>query len=118
VSIGNYYIDPVALRELEGIMVDARQQGQTLVIFYPPIPQPVLAVRSIEFAHYRATINALLSADDIVLDFNSARYESLRTDPHNFVDAVHLSKTGANFVVSELSKLLEQTDVERNTALH
>lgn len=113
-SVGNYYIDPVALTELEGIIAAARQGSQRLLVFYPPIPAAVLAVRGTEFARYRDTINALLDPSDTLVDFNDASYASMRGDDGNFADAVHLSSAGARLVISELGKVAA-TDEPRMT---
>jgi len=103
-SFGNYYIDPVALAELKDVMADARRHSERMVVFYPPIPAPVLAVRSGEFRRYRDVISSLTEPSDIIVDFNRPEYDGIRTDYHNFDDAVHLSHAGATFVMSELSK--------------
>jgi hypothetical protein len=107
-TVGNYYIDPVALADLKDVIATARRHSRQLVIVYPPVPEPVLALRAAEYARYRDTINALLYPQDLVVDFNGAGYEGIRTNPANFVDAVHLSKAGAAVVVSEVSKLVDE----------
>jgi len=116
--IGNYHIDPIALAELRDIIIVARNQSQQLVIFYPPMPAQVRAVCSADFAHYRETISSLLDSEDVVVDFNDSKYESLRDDPQNFTDAVHLSRTGATLVMVELKKVVEQHDGNRSAMLH
>jgi hypothetical protein len=104
-SVGNYSIDPAALKELEGIVAEARRGSQRLLVFYPPIPAAVLTVRGAEFARYRDTINALVRPGDTLVDFNDPSYAAMRSDEGNFVDAVHLSGTGARLVIAELGKV-------------
>jgi hypothetical protein len=110
-SVGNYYIDPVALAGLDRVLGIARRGSQRLVVFYPPVPAPVLAVRSAEFARYRQTVSALLHPGDLLVDFNDTSHEGLRSDLRNFEDAVHLSKSGAALVMSELSRAVAARDV-------
>jgi hypothetical protein len=103
-SLGNYYIDPVALAELEGILTAARRHSGRMLVFYPPIPAPVLAVVGAQFASYRDRISGLLDPSDILVDFNDGSYAGMRSDYRNFIDGVHLSTTGARLVISELSQ--------------
>jgi hypothetical protein len=116
-SVGNYYVDPVALTELKDLIANARSHSQRFVVFYPPIPASVLSVRSMEFRHYRDIINGLTEPTDIVVDFNSPKYEDLRADYRNFADAVHLSNMGATVVVSELSEVVAQLEASRTSLL-
>lgn len=116
-SVGNYYIDPVALSDLNSVLRIARQHSRELVVVYPPVPSQVLALRSAEYSKYCDTINSLLQPSDIVLDFNGSSYESMRENPANFVDAVHLSRTGAAAVVSALGKLLETSPLVNTASL-
>lgn len=109
-AVGNYNIDPNALQRLKRVIATARQRSGRLLIFYPPIPAPVLAVRGEQLTHYRDTINALLEPTDTVVDFNSPEYAGFRSNPENFIDAVHLSATGAGFVLRELGRIVAQPE--------
>jgi hypothetical protein len=115
--IGNYTIDPIALAQLQELISVARNHSQQLVVFYPPIPAPILAVRSEEFARYRDTINGLTKPCDIVVDFNSPEYEWMRTDYRNFIDGVHLSPAGATALMSELVKIVGRPDGVKRASL-
>jgi hypothetical protein len=115
-SFGNYYVDPVALTELKDLIANARSHSQRLVVFYPPIPAPVLAVRSTEFSRYRDIISGVTESSDLIVDFNRPEYEGLRIDYHNFVDPVHLSKAGATVVMSELSKVVARLDMVKRAS--
>jgi len=109
-SVGNYSIDPVALAGLDGILSKARRRSQRMLVFYPPVPAPVFAIRSAEFARYRATVSSLLRPGDAVVDFNDPSHADLRSDLRNFEDAVHLSKSGAASVMCELSRTVAALD--------
>jgi hypothetical protein len=117
-SVGNYDIDPVALTELKGVIANARSHSGQLVAFFPPLPARVLAVCSAKFRRYRDTINDLLAPGDIVVDFNNPEYEQVRSDYHNFADAVHLSKTGSTVVMSQLGKAIPRGDVVSRASLN
>ena len=113
---GNYTIDPVALSELKGILAAARRHSRRILVFHPPLPAAVLAVRTAQFEHYRDTINALLQPGDLLVDFNGPQYAEMRADYGNFVDAVHLSHAGASQVSSELGKALATNAAGAQTA--
>lgn len=117
-AIGNYYIDPVALAELGDIVDLARRHSEKFVIFYPPTPAPVLYACAPEYERYRETINGLTQPGDIVVDFNGPGYERFRDDFANFIDGVHLSSTGANAVMLELGKIVQQSNSERRASFH
>ncbi len=116
-SVGNYAIDPVALAGLDNILTTARRRSRRMLVFYPPVPEPVFAIRSAAFAGYRRTIESLLRPGDAVVDFNDSSHAGLRADLQNFEDAVHLSKSGAASVMSELSKTVAALDAARPVRL-
>jgi hypothetical protein len=116
-SVGNYQIDPIAFADLGDLIRTARNRSDRLVIFYPPIPAPILAIRSKEFMEYTGTMNQLVDPKDVVVDFNAPEYENMRADYRNFVDAVHLSSRGAQQLMRELSKAIGSAD-DRRASLH
>ena len=103
---GNYTIDPVAFAELRDILAAARRHSRRMLVFHPPLPAPVLAARTAQYERYRDTVNALLRPGDLLVDFNGPQYAEMRADFGNFVDAVHLSRTGASQVSDKLGKAL------------
>lgn len=103
-AVGNYSIDPVAFQQLGEVIQLARRGSDRVVIMYPPLPQPILRACSKQLAAYQQKIARLVAPTDLVVDFNSPAYESFRSDPRNFVDAVHLSKVGAKIIMSDLSE--------------
>ena len=103
---GNYSIDPVALSELKEILGAARRHSRRVLVFHPPLPAAVLAVRAAQFEHYRDTVNALLEPSDLLVDFNGPQYADMRADYGNFVDAVHLSHAGARPGAVRIGKAL------------
>jgi hypothetical protein len=116
-SVGNYHIDPVALAGLDQVLTTARRRSQRLLVFYPPVPAPVLAVRSAEIARYRDTIDSVLHPGDMLVDFNDPKYASLRSDYTNFLDAVHPSESGVALIMSELSRTVAELDAARPAVL-
>lgn len=113
---GSYTIDPVALSELREILASARRHSRRMLVFHPPLPAAVLAVRTAQFEHYRDTIDALLQPGDLLVDFNGPQYAEMRADYRNFVDAAHLSHAGAGQVSSELGKALAASETGAQTA--
>jgi hypothetical protein len=106
----NYDIDPIAFQELKDTLAEARRPGRRIVIYYPPVPAPILTVRSEQLSRYRAAIGAILLPTDIVVDFNTPTYGSFRLDLRNYDDHAHLSKAGAAMVVAELDRVLARSD--------
>jgi hypothetical protein len=117
-SVGNYYVDPVALSDLKEAITTARMHSDRLVILYPPVPEPVLEVRSSEYARYRDAIQGLLDPHDIVVDFNDSDHVSYRHDLRNFIDAVHLSTRGSAAVMAELNRIVGQSQLEASNHAH
>jgi hypothetical protein len=109
-SVGNYHIDATALAQLRDSIAAARSHSRRMLIFFPPTPETVLAAVSGDYSTYRDTILGILAPTDEVLDFNSPVYAQMRADPRNFVDAVHLSRTGARQVVMELGRATTEID--------
>lgn len=105
--VGNYHVDPVAFHDLQGVIGLARSHSRRLVVFYPPMPESILAVSSKGLSRYRDAMNTLLDSDTVMLDFNLPEYKQFRENPNNFIDAVHLSQQGAGFVISELQKAVD-----------
>jgi hypothetical protein len=103
-AVGNYRVDPVAFSDLREILRTARQHSERLLIFFPPTPALVLAVRQMEVEHYRETISTLLAPPDVVVDFNAPEYSSFRSEAGNFIDAVHMSQSGSSKIISELGR--------------
>jgi hypothetical protein len=111
-SVGNYRIDPIAFAELRNVVNTARIHSRRMLVFYPPVPAAVLALRSAEYAAYRDQVAALLEPTDLMVDFNLPKYAALRSDTRNFVDAAHMSGEGARRVVAELGRALEPSGGE------
>jgi hypothetical protein len=110
--IGNYDIDPIALSDLDAVLTLARSKSDRVVVYFPPNPERILAIRKAEYAGYRAKIDRLLRPGDIVVDFNTPEYESLRSDYENFEDGVHTSRTGARLIAEELDRVVSAGGVE------
>jgi hypothetical protein len=85
-------------------------RSRRLVVYFPPNPDRILAIRQAEYAQYRARIGSLLRATDIVVDFNTPAYAGMRGDYENFEDGVHPSRTGARLVVLELGRAVAVAD--------
>jgi hypothetical protein len=113
-AVGNYHVDRVALADLDRVIKLARKNSDRFIIFYPPIPADILALKSGELSRYTETINLLTEPGDVVVDFNSPQFAWIRENPSNFIDAVHLSKKGAALVLSELSRAVSEP--KRNIA--
>jgi len=106
--VGNYHIDPVALADLQSVIELGRSHSRQTVIFYPPMPEALLEASSADFSRYRESVSSLLDSNVMVVDFNGPEYASFRANTANFIDAVHLSQPGAEFVISELRRAVDR----------
>ena len=59
-----------------------------------PIYKPWYDLSKDGMAEYTASVKANMPAAAMI-DFNTPEYDSLRTDPTNYIDEVHLSPTGS-----------------------
>ncbi len=109
-AVENYQIDPVAFNELRNLLVEARRPWRRLVVYYPPVPAPILELRSDALARYHAAIQTILRPGDVVVDFNTPAYAAFRADSRNYIDYSHLSKRGAGFLVAQLDRAVATSD--------
>lgn len=97
-----YDIDPIGLENYESLLRVARSRSRRLVVYFPPIAQPILDLVEPRFRGYQTRIRGLLRSTDMVIDFNTAEFAALRRDPSNYKDYSHLSKKGADILMREL----------------
>lgn len=115
-TVENYAIDPVAYAELNRMLEEARRPGRRLLVYYPPVPAPILAARSGELAQFRARMEQLLRPGDVELDFNTPAYAGFRSDFRNYLDQSHLSRKGEAFIAAELSHVMAGPESPLQTA--
>lgn len=104
-------LDQTALSDLNEILEEARRRGVRIVAYYHPDPLKVFAAYTESYRQYQQKIKFLFREGDLVYDFNTPQYDGFRQDNTNYIDHAHLSVKGADFVVNELNRLLEQNQI-------
>ncbi len=87
--------DPVAVADYIALVQELQNAGTRIVYVVNPMYEPEFEYDRDEIQSYTAMMTKKLPAGPVI-DFLSADYASFRTNPHNFIDDVHLSSTGAN----------------------
>jgi hypothetical protein len=103
-----FTIDPVALKHYREMILKLQSQGATIFYVVPPIYEEFYQLHRADYETYSAAVRALLP-NAPVIDFTSSEYVSLRNDPSNFVDIMHLEPQGAQTFSALLSTFVSQT---------
>ena len=107
-SYSTIKIDPLAYKQLQQVINDARAEGFTISAFYYPIyhvwNKNQKKVGS--WQYYQAEMQKLFEPQDSIWDFNTSEYAYINSDSANYRDA-HLGKRGAGLVAKALSKLMK-----------
>lgn len=106
-------VDPNAMKQYRDLMAWARESGAHIVGVIPPVSASLWARQQNLYQAYYAQIIPLFRPDEPIVDFNSREFSSLRNDPANFPDGVHLSHAAAARVVDSLSQALETVRAAR-----
>jgi lysophospholipase L1-like esterase len=103
---GDFKIDDIAMQSYFRLIDKLHQRGIRILFVVPPTSTPLLTPKFKAFEHYQALITPHMAAGDLLLDFNSAEYASLRDDPENYTDGVHMRPTAARAVVAAIDREL------------
>lgn len=106
-------VDPAAIQEYRELLDRARATGANIVGVIPPVSAELWKRQRDAYQAYYAQILPLFHADEPVIDFNSSEFSSLRNDPANFPDGIHLSRAAAAQVVDALNEKLEAVSAAR-----
>jgi hypothetical protein len=99
-------IDPVAFSEYAELVARARFEGVTVIEVTPPIFYSRWRLAQSDFDGYYSRMATLFRKDDPSIDFNKPEFEGFRKRRENFSDGYHLSKTGADFIMSAVDGAL------------
>lgn len=95
-----------AFQELDELLRMARSRNVRVVAFYYPLPYKVFLANKTNQLIFQEKIGALFNRHEIACDFNSDDYLSFRQDYANYSDHGHLSVKGAEYICSELNRLI------------
>lgn len=104
----DFVVDQQAIDEYAELVRMAHAHGARVVGFTAPVYAPAYEAQRDAYEAYLARMRRLFSPDDLIIDFNAARYSAYTGDPATFVDGTHLSAKGAAYFSQELSRRIEQ----------
>jgi len=102
----NFTLAPGALDDLVRMLETAKHAGTRILLVYPPIYKARFDVERNDWERYWARVRPLFPADTLVIDFNSSRFDAMRSDISNFQDSGHLDRHCADQVVLEIARTL------------
>jgi hypothetical protein len=105
-SGGDFEIDDIAMQSYFRLIDKLHQRGINILFVVPPTSTPLLTPKLEAFERYQALITPHMTAGDLVLDLNSAEYASLRDNPENYTDGVHMRPAAARTVVAAIDRAL------------
>ena len=98
--------DPQAIEDYRALVQELQAHGVRVIYVTYPVSTPAYDFNRDALLAYRKHVPATLPPAPI-LDFNEPQYAWFRNDPANYIDEIHLSRTGAD----KLSDLI-------NTRMH
>jgi len=101
-------IDDDALRDLKGVVSNAKKHGLKVFAFYYPRPRELYLLNKQPYSAYQTIINSAFSPEDLVWDFNGEYYKEFTRDYKNYSDSGHLSDAGALFLLKEIRNQILQ----------
>ena len=103
-----FLINQNALDKLAHTIATVRLSGAKVYAYYYPHPEQVYSTSRYKYDLFRSRVSPMFRSDEVVIDFCSLKYKPFRENPANYVDAAHISRQGAAFIVQELNRELLQ----------
>jgi hypothetical protein len=106
----NVHVDPVGIADLKDIIATAHAHGVQVFAYFHPYSfwRMQTTIELGEFAKYRGQILTLFDRlRDEVWDMTASEYAPFTTDPACYTDG-HLSKAGANILLADIQRRLQQ----------
>jgi hypothetical protein len=102
-----FTIDSVALQHYRDMILTLRNEGTAIVYVVPPIYERFYNSHKSDYDAYTKSVLSMLPAAPLI-DFSIPEYVSLRNNPNNFVDIMHLEPQGAKAFSELLRDLVPQ----------
>ena len=100
-------VDKIALLELSKIIKKAKKKNIQIIAYHYPRPKRILEHNNYhqDYLLYKKTLdNLFTTTEDIVIDFNTPKYNYIRDNDAFYSDGLHLTKEGANKTLNVLNK--------------
>jgi hypothetical protein len=103
-----YRVDERSLADYGAMVANARASGARIVAVVPPVATEFWQLAGTAFQGYQRQLMPFFHEGDLVIDFNTPPYDSLRSDRANFPDGIHLTTSAADAFVRELARLVSR----------
>ncbi len=103
-----YPVDERSLAEYGQLVSSARAAGSRVVAVVPPVSAEHWVYAADAYRQYQRRILTFFHNDELLIDFNTPPYDTLRRDRRNFPDGVHLSNAAADTIVRELAQIVRK----------
>ncbi len=87
--------DPQAIEDYRALVEELQAHGVRVIYVVYPVYTPAFDFNRDALLAFRASLPATLPTAPI-LDLNAPEYKGFRDDPANYIDEIHLSRTGAD----------------------
>lgn len=102
------YIDELAYEELGQVVNSLRANSVQIFAYFYPSYHAVYELERDRYKVYEERILELFGEDDVIWNFNDEDYLELTTNPDMTYDGGHLSYEGADYVVREIDRQLQE----------
>jgi len=96
----SFEIDPIAMETYREAVATLHARNIPIMFIAPPLYEGLLEPKRDAFAGYLRIFQAQMTARDTLIDLNADEYAGFRRNRQNFSDGVHVTRDGAEQVVS------------------
>lgn len=106
-------IDKTAIEELNYIFELARENNVKILGYYYPRHKKIVETNLYkeEYSKYRTQIEKILKSEDIIIDFNTDKFDNIRNRYDTYSDGSHLSKEGGRKVIKVINDKISELNL-------
>lgn len=101
-------VDQMAIKELKDVLKLARNYNIQILAYYYPRHKRIVETKLYqeEYGRYKDQIKRILKPQDIVIDFNTKKYDYIRSKYSTYSDGSHLSTEGGEKMIDALNEVI------------
>ena len=107
-------VNSKAMKEFEELVKYIRSKKIKIFAYVYPRQYDMYKLWEKEYNDIYEVQKSFFTKDDVVFDFNDKKFESFRKDYNSYIDGSHLSHKGADVVLREIEKRLDQYYIKRS----